>query len=100
MSTNLLEKDFRSSVLSELRKRFPGCYLLLCDPSHFQGLPDLLILHGNRWAMLEFKRSETSPHRPNQDWYITEFGKMSFASFIYPENREEVLNALAAALNN
>ena len=67
------------------------------DPTYIQGIPDLIVLYKNKWAMLECKRSKKERHRPNQDYYIEKMGKMSYASFIYPENKEEVLNELQRA---
>lgn len=46
-------------------------------------------------AALEGKKSASAPHRPNQDYYVQQMDEMSFAAFIYPENKEEVLNELA-----
>lgn len=77
---------------------FPGCFIFKLDPNEIQGIPDLLILHNNKWAILEVKRSANASHRPNQDYYVEVLNKMSFASFIYPENKEEVLHALQHAL--
>lgn len=77
---------------------FPGCLILKNDPNYIQGIPDLLILHNNNWAMLEVKKVSHSKHRPNQDYYVEELNKMSFAAFVYPENREEVLNELRITL--
>ena len=64
------------------------------DPNEVQGHPDLLVLYGSTWAALEGKRSANAPHRPNQDYYVRQMNEMSFAAFIYPENKEEVLNAM------
>lgn len=88
------EARFQSSLISKLRKRFEGCVILKNDANYIQGIPDLLILYRDRWAALECKRSSRSPHRPNQDYYVELLNRMSFAAFIYPENEEEILNAM------
>lgn len=90
----MLESVFQSKLILELKARFPGCEILKNDASLRPGIPDLLILYGPHWAMLECKRNATASHRPNQDFYIERFSKTSFAAFIYPENKEEVLNAM------
>ena len=79
---------------------FPGCIVLKNDPTYLQGVPDLLILYKNKWAMLEDKRDQYAPHRPNQDYYISKLNEMSFAAFIFPENCEEVLNGLQQAFES
>jgi hypothetical protein len=61
---------------------------------------DNTIFYGPKWAMLEAKASEKSKERPNQAHYVAQMGMMSFAAFIYPENEEEVLNALSKALRS
>ena len=88
------ENQFQSALIKELKKIFPGCMVLKNDSSYYQGIPDLLVLHNDKWAMLECKRTINASHRPNQDYYIEKFGKMSYASFISPENKEEVLDEL------
>ena len=67
------------------------------DANYKQGIPDLLVLSGKSWAMLECKRSADESHQPNQDYYVDLLGKMSYSSFIYPENKEDVLNDLSKA---
>lgn len=90
------ESDFQHSVILEVQDRFPGCIVLKNDANYIQGIPDLLVLYKNKWAALECKRSiaELKKPRPNQEYYVSLMHKMSFASFIYPENRKEVLDAL------
>lgn len=88
------ENKFQKSVIDELKERFPGCMILKNDSSYCQGIPDLIILWEDRWATLECKRSEDAPHQPNQDYYVKRMDEMSFSSFIYPENRQEVLDDL------
>lgn len=88
------ESNYQSYLMGELRDMLPGCVILKNDSDYLQGIPDLLVLWRDRWAMLEVKANENSPQQPNQDYYIDLFGNMSFAAFIFPENEEEVLNAL------
>ncbi len=92
------ESEFQSKLIKDLKDIYPGCEIRKMDSQ--QGDPDLLILYNDRWAMLECKREENAPHRPNQDYYVEKFNNMSFASFIYPENREEVLDELESAFRS
>lgn len=92
-----LERDFQSSLITELKDLFPGCLVVKLDASYIQGIPDLLILYGKQWAVLECKRSLKAARRPNQDYYISLLNQMSFSRFINPENREEVLHELQQA---
>lgn len=88
------ESEFQARLIKELKERFADCVVIKNDATYMQGICDLLILFGKKWAALECKASANSPHRPNQDYYIDKFDNMSFARFIYPENKEEVLNEL------
>lgn len=94
------ESDFQAELIKDIKRLLPGCYVLKNDPNYIQGFPDLLILYKDRWAALECKRSANASHRPNQDYYVTELGRMSYASFIFPENSQEVLNELQRALES
>ena len=94
------ESAFQSALIRDLKKIFPGCVVLKNDANYYQGIPDLLILYNDKWAMLECKRSSNARYQPNQDYYIEKFGKMSFASFISPENKEEVLDELQQAFES
>lgn len=87
-----LESGFQDRLIAELKIRFPGCMIFKMDQQ--QGIPDLLILYGDRWAALECKQYSRARRRPNQDYYVDKMNQMSFASFIYPENKEEVLYEL------
>jgi hypothetical protein len=93
----VLESSFQAKLIKKLRKLFDGCVIIRNDAGYMQGVPDLTILYGNRWAALEVKASENARERPNQRYYIEKWDMMSFAAFIYPENEEEVLDELQRA---
>lgn len=88
------ESKFQADLKKELKKMFPGCIVTKMDSGDIQGIPDLLVLYKDKWATLENKRSANASHRPNQEYYVDKMNGMSFSRFIYPENKEEVLNEL------
>jgi hypothetical protein len=90
----VLERDYQRILIEILERMFPGCFILKNDPGYLQGVPDLLILFRDRWAMLEVKANAKASTRPNQNYYVDRLNEMSFAAFIYPSNQEEVLDAL------
>ena len=93
------ESKFQKELIDKIEERLPGCIIMKNDPNYIQGIPDLLILHGNKWASLECKKSEKASHQPNQDYYISKMNGMSYASFVYPENEQEVLDEIQRALS-
>lgn len=94
------ESKFQADLKKELKTRFPGCIVTKLDSSDIQGIPDLLVLYKDKWACLENKRDSRASKRPNQEYYVNKMNEMSFARFIYPENREEVLNDLSKAFES
>lgn len=92
-----LESGFQDRLRDELKELFPGCWIFKMD--QIQGIPDLLILYKNKWALLENKKSAKAKHQPNQDYYVDLFNKLSFSRFIFPENKDEVLNELKKFFN-
>lgn len=96
----MLERGFQANLISELKQIFPGCMVLKNDPNNIQGIPDLLILYGKKWASLECKKNIGAKKRPNQKYYVGKMDKMSFSRFIYPENKEEVLHELQQAFKS
>ena len=90
----MLESKFQAKLIKEIKEMFPGCIVMKNDAEYIQGIPDLLVLHKNRWASLEVKKSAKASHRPNQDYYVEKMDDMSFSRFVYPENKDEVLDEL------
>lgn len=94
-----LESGFQDRLVKELKEDIlPGCMVFKMD--QHQGIPDLLILHKDRWASLECKKSANAKRQPNQEYYVDLMDKMSFSRFIYPENKERVLNELQQAFES
>ena len=94
---DILERDFQEKLIKDLKRLFPGCVILKNDSQYKPGILDLTILYGPRWAVLECKKNAKAPARPLQPYYQQRLNQMSFAAFIYPENRKEVLDALQTA---
>ena len=88
------ENKFQADLIKEVKIRFPGAVVMKNDPTYIQGIPDLTILWNDKWGMLECKKNAKSSKRPNQEYWVKRLDAMSFASFIFPENKEEVLDEL------
>lgn len=88
------ENQFQAQLIKDLKQQFPGCVVLKNDASYLQGFPDLLILFNDKWAALECKREKDAHKQPNQTYYVDKLKGMSYASFICPENRNEVIDEL------
>ncbi len=100
MASKKLERDFQAKLVKELEKRFIGCMVMKLDSGYVQGIPDLLILYGKKWATLECKRETKANRQPNQPYYVEKMNAMSFSRFINPDNKEEVLNDLQQAFES
>ena len=96
----MLERDFQKGVIKEIKKRLPDSVVLKTNPKQKQGIPDLLILNGPKWAALEIKKSKDASKRMNQEYYVDKWNKMSFARFISPENKKETINDIQSALKS
>lgn len=95
----MLENKFQSKLIKEIKDKFPGCIVLKNDPTYIQGVPDLTIFHGNKWGALEVKKNAKAHKQPNQEYYVEKMDNMSFARFVCPENKDEVLNDLNKHFN-
>lgn len=90
----MLENKFQSNLIKTIKKMFPGCIVMKNDSSYIQGIPDLLILFGSKWASLECKKTLNAKKQPNQEYYVNLMNQMSFSRFISPEVKNEVLSDL------
>ena len=91
----MLENKFQSKLIKEIKDKFPGCIVLKNDPTYIQGVPDLTVFHSDKWAALEIKKDAKASKRPNQEYYVEKMDNMSFARFVCPENKNEVLEELS-----
>lgn len=88
------ESQFQRTLIGKIKERFPDCVVMKNDAGYIQGIPDLTVLYRDRWATLECKKSAKASHQPNQDYYVEKMDRMSFSRFIFPENRDQVLDEL------
>lgn len=88
------ENKYQSDLIKKIFTLYPQSMILKNDPNYIQGVPDLIVLYNDLWAMFEVKASRKASHRPNQEYYIAKLNHMGFARFVYPENEEEVLRDL------
>ena len=89
-----LESKFHKELMDEIKNRYPGCVILKNDSGYIQGFPDWTILYKDKWAVLEAKRNGKANHQPNQEYYVDKLNDMSFSRFVYPENKDQVLEEL------
>ena len=89
-----LESKFKKHLKERMELTFPGCIVVHLDPNDIQGIPDLCIFYGEKWATLEGKRSISSNKQPNQEYYVNQMNEMSFSRFIFPEIENEVMEDL------
>jgi hypothetical protein len=92
------ESQYQARLINRIKDMFPGCIILKNDTDYMPGVPDLIILFEDKWAMLEVKREGNIVRmRPNQQYYVDMLNTMSFASFISADNEEDVLYDLQCA---
>ena len=96
----MLESKFQANFIKKVKRLYPDCIVLKNDPTYIQGIPDLLILYKDKWVSLECKKNANARHQPNQDYYVNKMNGMSFSSFLYPENEEDIMNELKHRFEN
>ncbi len=89
----MLESKFKQRTKQRIKDRFPTLDLDFISGTD-RSMPDTFVLGPWCWAALEFKESEFAAQQPNQDYHIERLNRKGYASFVFPENVEEVLNDL------
>lgn len=95
-----LERDFETDFIDDLERLFPGCEIIKGASMYRQGIPDRIMFYEDFYAFFELKRSARAAQQPNQGWYVEKFDSWSFAAFVYPENKNEVLDAVREAFES
>ena len=85
------ESTFKTNLINRIEKEFPGSMIFHLDPTEKSGIPDLLVLHRDKWATLEGKKTKNASRRLHQDYYVKKMNDMAYSSFIYPENEDAVI---------
>lgn len=88
------ESKFQKDLMDEIKKEYPGAFVMKNDSSYIQGVPDWTVLYKDKWATFECKKEKDAPAQPNQPYYVGLHDSMSFSRFVYPENKDEVLKDL------
>jgi hypothetical protein len=94
------ESAFQRRLIREIQNEYPGAVILKNDPNYLQGFPDWLVLYRTCWAALEAKDSVLYRYQANQEYYVDLTNEMSYGSFFYPENKDEVLRELQRAFQS
>ena len=95
----MLESTFQADTIARIKRLLPGVRCLKNDSGYQQGIPDFSIFYGTSWAWLEFKKSANEVEQPNQSFFIQWAAENSFGAFIYPENRDDVLEGMVYYFN-
>jgi hypothetical protein len=97
----MLESAFKKYAIQAIQDKFVELDLdFIHTKPYNRSMPDLVILAAPFWAALEFKTSKQAPSRPNQDYHINRLNKKGYASFVFPENLEEVLYELEGVFSS
>lgn len=96
----MTERRFQADFIKRLQSAFPGCVVMKNDSGYQQGMLDWTLLYGPNWATLEIKASAKASTQPNQEYFVELLNEMSFAAFVYPENADEVMDALQQAFTS
>ena len=93
------EGTFQDSFINDITNLYPEAIVLKNDANYLQGFPDLTILTKHGAVIVECKKSDREQYQPNQEYYLGHMRAIGYPSFtVYPENCEEVLDAIQQSL--
>lgn len=95
-----LEGPYKTYLRHRIEAELPGSIVIRAETGYIQGFPDLGILFDRNCGWLEAKTGPKAKLQPNQEYWVERLSGLCFASFIYPEIEEEVLNELYKALRS
>ena len=98
MERIMRENSYQAGLIKRIEVRFEGSVCIKNDANLRQGIPDLTVLWGRTWFVLESKAYKGAPSQPNQAWYIDRFNEMCFAAVICPENEEDIFREIERTL--
>lgn len=95
------EGEYKTDSLKRLQgvlmMRYGRCLIMKNDPTFKQGMPDQIVIVEPFHVFLEYKRSKSESHRPNQDYYVNLFNKQGgYAAFIYPDIEQQIFQEVIA----
>ena len=95
------ETDFKNELYKKIRTRYPGTEVVPNDANYLQGFPDATVyLPNGKYFLLEGKIKKDASRQPNQEYYVDKLDGMSYAAFIHPGNKEDVLDALCRSFRS
>lgn len=86
-----LESVFEKEFCKALRQSLGDEQTYTFKLTAAKGIPDRLILHKDKYALLEFKQHKDAKKQPGQETWINHFGNLAYAAIVYPENAEKVM---------
>lgn len=94
------EKQFRDKQLRPILNTFDECWYFVKEAKSLRGIPDVIGVYKGKFFALEVKKNKSEAAKKTGriclQKYITILIQKAggFASFIYPENLEEVIDKL------
>lgn len=88
------ESKIQSDFFKDLRKLGYKCYKQQMNATTRAGTPDAFIFKEGFWGWIEFKAHRNSTARPGQKENVAWAKENSWGSFVYAENKDEILKEL------
>lgn len=100
LSESKLENEYQADLIKKLNKEYGETNVIKIPGSVRQGIADIEVTCGCKYARLEAKAYKDAAHQPLQDYYIDLINSQgAFGRFIYPENEDKVLEEMKDYFN-